>query len=51
MNRQWETQHQLELLSSPTTVDYHRIDGYSSIVEGVRRIRRIGSIRISCDQQ
>lgn len=41
MNRQWETQHQLELLSSPTTVDYHRIDGYSSIVEGVRRIRRI----------
>lgn len=41
MDRQWEIRHQLELLSSPTTVEYHRIDEYSSIVQGVQRVRRI----------
>ena len=41
MNGQWHIQHQLELLSAPTTVQYHRIDTYSSIVEGVQRVRRV----------
>ncbi len=41
MDRQWHIQQQLELLSSPTSVEYHRIETYSSIVEGVRRVRRI----------
>jgi hypothetical protein len=41
MDRQWHIRQQLELLSSPTTVQYHRIETYSSIVEGVRRVRRI----------
>jgi hypothetical protein len=41
MDRQWHIRQQLELLSSPTSIQYHRIDTYSSIVEGVRRVRRI----------
>ena len=41
MDRQWHIRQQLELLSSPTSILYHRIDTYSSIVEGVRRVRRI----------
>ncbi|UJR32214.1 hypothetical protein I4U23_019679 [Adineta vaga] len=41
MDAQWHIRQQLELLSSPTTVQYHRIDTYSSVVESVRRIRRI----------
>ncbi len=41
MDRQWQIRQQLELLSSPTSVQYHRIETYSSIVEGVRRVRRI----------
>jgi hypothetical protein len=41
MDRQWHIRQQLELLSSPTSIQYHRIETYSSIVEGVRRVRRI----------
>ena len=41
MDRQWHIRQQLELLSSPTSILYHRIDTYSSVVEGVRRVRRI----------
>jgi hypothetical protein len=41
MDREWHIHRQLELLSSPTTVQFHRIDTYSSVVEGVRRVRRI----------
>jgi hypothetical protein len=41
MDRQRHIRQQLELLFSPTSVQYHRIDNYSSIVEGVRRVRRI----------
>ena len=41
MDRQWHIRQQLELLSSPTTIHYHRIDTYYSIVEGVQRVRRI----------
>ena len=41
MDKQWHIRQQLELLSSPTSIQYHRIDTYSSVVEGVRRVRRI----------
>jgi hypothetical protein len=41
MDRQWHIRQQLELLSSPTSIQYHRIESYSSIVEGVQRVRRI----------
>lgn len=41
MDRQWHIRQQLELLSSPTSINYHRIETYSSVVEGVRRVRRI----------
>ena len=41
MDRQWHIRQQLELLSSPTSIQYHRIETYSSVVEGVRRVRRI----------
>lgn len=41
MDQQWYVRHQLELLSSPTSIQYHRIETYSSVVEGVRRVRRI----------
>ncbi|CAF1235313.1 unnamed protein product [Rotaria sp. Silwood1] len=41
MDRQWHIRQQLELLSSPTSIQYHRIETYSSIVEGIRRVRRI----------
>ena len=51
MDGQWHIRQQLELLSSPTTVQYHRIETYSSIVEGVRRVRRIGIVHKRCDQR
>jgi hypothetical protein len=41
MDRQWHIRQQLELLSSPTSIQYYRIETYSSVVEGVRRVRQI----------
>ncbi|CAF0991760.1 unnamed protein product [Rotaria sordida] len=41
MDRQWHIRQQLELLSSPTSIQYNRIEKYSSVVEGIRRVRRI----------
>lgn len=41
MDQQWHIRQQSELLFSPTSIQYHRIETYSSIVEGVRRVRRI----------
>ncbi|CAF3138814.1 unnamed protein product [Rotaria sp. Silwood2] len=41
MNRLWYVQQQHELLSSPTSIHCHRIEKYSSVVEGVQRVRRV----------
>ncbi|CAF3564041.1 unnamed protein product [Rotaria socialis] len=41
MDSQWHIRQQVEFLSSPTSIHYHRIEKYSSIVDGVRRIRRV----------
>lgn len=40
-DRQWHLRQQLELLSSPTSMHYHRIEKYSSIVDNIRRVRRV----------
>ena len=41
MDSQWHIRQQVEFLSSPTSIHYHRIETYSSIVDGVRRVRRV----------
>lgn len=41
MDVPWRVQQQLEFLSGPTSIVYHRIDKYTSIAEGVRRVRRV----------
>ncbi|CAF0961568.1 unnamed protein product [Adineta steineri] len=41
MDTEWHIRQQLEISCAPTSVQYHRIDTYSSIVEGVKRVRRV----------
>jgi hypothetical protein len=47
MDREWNIRLLLERLSAPTSIVRHRIETYSSPVEGVKRVRQI----LAGDQQ